>query len=82
MIIYIVTNNYIQAKAQVVELDKAGKLNVPRRLITLVKDLLALPDGSSVHILDYRTGHTPEDICEVARLMVKRGSFYYVWLKG
>ena len=80
MTAFIVTNNYLRAKSQIAGLAKAGKLTAPRRFITQVNDLLALPDGSSVHILNYRTGHTPEDICAVARLMVKRGNFEEVKL--
>jgi hypothetical protein len=72
--IAIVTNHLLRAKNSA-ESTWIKSTSVPAKFISTLRDLLDLPDGVRVLVLDYRTGKGPGDICETARLMINRGNF-------
>ena len=73
--IYIVSNHEMRArKSQEAKHLKPMAVEV-QFVSTLMHLLLKVPDGSRILIIDYATGVRRECICNVARLMIKRGNF-------
>ncbi len=78
--IFVVTNMPIKASRHAQVLLDSGRIEEQFNLVNTTRVLLDLPDNARIIILDYRTGKNPECICEVARLMVRRGTFEEVEL--